>query len=212
MSDINLLDGNWINTAADWARRASKENLKFNFKAMQDLFVHIRASSELPPSSKSVITLALDLDNAGQSKLADAVRACGIYPNKTDYRHAYVSNTETGKDISRPAPMPMSLAHWMTYMMGLIAGQGGEPTLVLVTGAFEVVGPIREMVIERKAKVVVAYFSRMMDSRYKETGVFRDNKIKGFDFFDLEPYSKDLLGFEFRKQHEGENLDLVLPI
>ena len=169
----------------------------------------MRTSERLPGAERRVAVLAIDFDNENQHKLAEAVSFKGISPVKVDFRHTYVSVPL--EDGEYTGPKPQSLSHWIAYMCGLLAVRE-NPSVVIVTGAFELSGPLADFV-ERGGTAVLAYFRRLLDKRWIDNGLLT-GKLP-VRFVDLEPYSRDLLGADLRelvRQSTADAADARLPI
>lgn len=209
-SHIDLIDGNWARAAVDFARRAGAQSPVLNYGALATVLDRVRRDAGLPPAERRVAVVALDYDNENQGKLAVAMERQGIAVARVDFRHAYVS-VPAGDGESK-APNPQSLTHWMTYMCGLLAVRP-SPSVVLVSGAFELAGPMADFVEARGGKAVLAFFRRMLNKRWIDNGLL-ENEMP-LRFADLEPDSREVLGVDLRavvRRSAAERQEPGLPL
>lgn len=209
-SHVDIIDGNWARAALDFARRAGAVTPVLDYGALASRLDRVRHDQNLPAVERRLAVLAVDYDNAKQRKLIDAVEFKGIKVWKVDFRHAYVSVPFA--DVDSGAPDPQSLSHWITYMCGLLAVRP-RPSVVLVTGAFEVAGPLIDFVQTRGGTAILAFFRRLLDKRWISNGLLAgEMPVK---FVDLDEYSRDLLGADLReliRRNVAEQSDGRLPI
>jgi hypothetical protein len=208
-SHIDFIDGNWARAALDFARRTGANSPVLDYGALASRLDRIRVSAKLAPADRRVAVLAVDYDNQNQRKLAEAVANKGISPVKVDFRHSYVSVPLNDGEYA--GSKPQSLSHWITYMCGVLAVRD-KPTVVVVSGAFELAGPLADFV-ERGGTAVVAFFKRLLDKRWIDNGLLADKMP--VSFVDLEPYSGELLGVnlqELVRRNTADAVDARLPI
>jgi hypothetical protein len=206
---VDFIDGNWARAALDFARRAGAKSPVVDYGALALRLDRVRSKEHLPNAERRVAVLAIDFDNENQRKLAEAVSFKGISPVKVDFRHTYVSIPQDDGEYS--GPKPQSLSHWIAYMCGLLAVRE-NPTVVIVTGAFEVAGPLADFV-ERGGTALVAYFRRLLDKRWIDNGLLTGKLT--VRFVDLEPFSRDILGVDLRelaRQNSADAAESRLPI
>jgi hypothetical protein len=193
-SHIDLVDMNWVRTAQDWARSMGSPKAEMDFHALKARIARIRSEEGLPESERSIAVLARDFDNKRQDQLAKAIESAGFAVWEVDYRHAYVSTTlEDSKSADRA---PQSLSHWLTYMCGLVAATP-NPSVTVVSAAFELAGPLQDLVSRDGGRAVLAFFQRLLNKRWFDTGLL-DGRLP-IDFVDLEKYSGELLGTNLRE-------------
>ncbi len=210
-SHINLVDMNWIRMAQASARRMGSPDAEMNFVALNARLSRIRAELVLPESERSIAVIARDLDNTRQGQLAKAVESAGFAIWEVDFRHTYVSSTtEEAKPGERA---PQSLSHWLTYMSGLVAASP-DRSVVLVSGAFELAGPLQDFVSrEGKGRAVIAFFQRLLNKRWIDNGLL-DGRL-AIDFINLEKHAIELLGADLRelsRQSEAARRGSSLPL
>lgn len=191
---IDLIDGNWTRAAVDAARRAGARSPVFDYGALAARLERVRATEGMPEADRRLAVLAVDFDNENQRKLADAVKLKGIEPVKVDYRHSYVS-VPFDEGEARAAHA-QTLSHWIAYMCGVLATRE-SPTVILVTGAFEVAGPLRDFAEKRNGTAVLVFFKRLLNKRWIDNGLL-DGELP-VRFVDLDPYSRELLGADLRE-------------
>jgi len=209
-SHVDLIDGNWARASLEFARRAGAVSPVLDYGALASTLDRIRQDQKLPGVERRLAVLAVDYDNANQHKLIKAVESKGIDVWPVDFRHAYVSvpvsETHSG------SPDPQSLSHWITYTCGLLAARP-QPSVVLVTGAFEVAGPLIDFAQKRGGTAVLAFFRRLLDKRWISNGLLAgEMPVK---FVDLDEDSRDLLGADLRelgRRGVAEQSDGRLPI
>lgn len=190
-SHIDLVDMNFVRMAQDWARRMGSPDAEMNFVALKERLSFIRREKKLPESERSVAVLSRDLDNARQGLLSKAVESAGFSVWEVDYRHAYVSST-TEETIT-----PQSLSHWLTYMCGLVAASENRSVL-LVSGAFELAGPLKDFVTRQgSGTAVVVFFQRLLNKRWIDNKLL-DGELE-IDFVNLDRHARELLGADLRE-------------
>jgi hypothetical protein len=186
---------NYVRFAQDYARRLGSPDAEMNFAALRARLDRIRAdhSPALPAAERSIAVIARDFDNKGQNLLARAIETSGFTPWEVDFRHTYVSSP---RDAARQ-PTPQSLSHWLTYMCGLVAASPNR-SVVLVSGAFELAGPLQDLVTrEGGGHAILAYFQRLLDKRWIDNGLL-DGRLR-IEFVNLEQHARELLGVDLRE-------------
>lgn len=205
-SHIDLIDMNFVRLAQDRARRMGSPSAEMNFAALKDRLAKIRSERGLPESERSVAVVARDFDNRGQDALTRAISAhFAVW--EVDFRHAYVSRsadeprpserTNPAEEFRSPDRTPQSLSHWLTYMCGLVAASQ-SPSLVVVSGAFELAGPLGDLVTRASgSRVILAFFQRLLNKRWIDNGLL-DGRIP-VEFVNLERHAMELLGADLRE-------------
>lgn len=196
VSHIDLIDGNWARATVDFARRAGAKSPVLNYGALAARLDLVREEAGLPPAEKRVAVVALDFDNESQRKLVEAMGHHGIAVAQVDFRHSYVSVPAPYSESETRAPNPQSLSHWITYMCGIMAARE-RPSVVVVSGAHELAGPLDDLVRARGGTAVLAYFRRLLNKRWIDNGLLESEM--SVRFADLEPYSHELLGVDLRE-------------
>lgn len=193
-SHIDLVDMNWIRTVQDWVRNMGSPTAEMDFDALKARLGRIRSEEGLPESERSIAILARDFDNKRQDQLARAIESAGFALWEVDYRHAYISTTQ--EDSKSADRAPQSLSHWLTYMCGLVAASP-SPSLVVVSGAFELAGPLQDLVSRNGGRAVLAFFQRLLNRRWFDNGLL-EGRLP-IDFVDLEKHAGELLGTNLRE-------------
>lgn len=219
-SHYNIVDMAFVRYAQDRARAMGAQDPKMNFEKLRARLESIRVERKLPPADASIAVVARDPASTGQQQLVhNLAEVFTTIP--LDYRHCYVSESEvtdgkdqdadavsriataptdenasSGRSAARGRRMPVTLTHWITYMIGYLSAQR-DPTVVIVSGAFELEGPLREFVEQSHGRAALAYFERMLNKRWIQNGLLEDRLP--IEFVNLERYSTELLGTDLFK-------------
>jgi len=166
----------------------------------------LRQSRGWGKGSPNTILLSIDKNSEGQQRFLVMLRRSEFELDCIDFRETYVSlppgrnpNEFYGASTrDKPVKAIKSLAPRVTYIAGLMA-RFEDPRLLVVSHSFDLYGPLTDLsrrIVSGKGKVGIAYFGSLLDYRWKLHGLF-DEEIRkglGIEFFDLDPYSDELLG------------------
>jgi hypothetical protein len=82
-------------------------------------------------------------------------------------------------------------------MTGQASNATPKPEVVVVTGGFEVFGPLSHFVRRTGGVAVLAFFRRFVDPRWITSGLLDpDGPVR---FMDLDPHAETLLGVDLAK-------------
>ena len=177
------------------AERAARSKVTIDYSKLRKRLDALRGQSGWRLAQPNTIILSIDPNSEGQRRFQEMLHHSGFEIDVIHFRDTFVSvppgrspNEMTGKPI-------VSLATRMGYVAGLMA-RFDDPHLLLVSHSFELFGPLTDLKRRNtNSKVGIAYFGSLLDYRWKLAGLL-DEKLD-IEFFDLDPYSDELLGVDF---------------
>src|SRR5208337_3780098 len=181
-----------------------------DYRKFRERLKALRQNEGWGSDSPNTITILLSIDpsSEGQQRVQVMLRSSGFDLDCVDFRETFVS-LPPGRNPNefyaaatrdKPVKTVKSLASRIAYIAGLMA-RFDDPRLLVVSHSFDLYGPLTDLsrrVSKGKGKVGVAYFGSLLDYRWKLHGLF-DQEIRkrlGLEFFDLDPYSDELLGVD----------------
>jgi hypothetical protein len=196
--DHTIVDGASLYDAADFlAERFGRERVTIDFSRLRERLNEARTQFGWRPTTSNTILLSIDTNSEGPRRFMEMLKHAGFDPDASHYRQTFISPPPGRNQIDASAKPITSLSSRISYIAGLMARHKGAQLLV-VSHAFELYGPLidlqRRLDSEGKGRVGIAYFSSLMDQRWKSTGLM--DKKSGIEFFDLEDYSDELVGLE----------------
>lgn len=189
---INIMDGISIHSAKDLIQeRYSKQTVKIEYNKFINTIVDWRERNEWKAATNSIFLMSYDPSSEGQTRFISMLESNGIEADVMYFRHTYPSlppNKSSEKTY-------VSCASRLTYIAGLMS-RFDSPQIIFVSHCFELFEPLIDLAQRiPKGKIGIAYFSSLLDYRWKPTGL-TENKCPGIQFLDLETHAKEIIGFE----------------
>lgn len=193
--DPTILDGSSLFEACETtAERFGRDRITLDYARLHERLEALRKEAGWRESKLNTILLAMDPNSEGQQRFQSMVRHSGFEPHVVYYRDAFVS-LPPGRSPSEITSKPMiSLAARVAYIVGLMA-RHPDPHLLVATHSFELCGPLVDLKQRvPDGRVGLAYFGSLLDYRWRAAGL-TDGEL-GVEFFDLDPFARDLLGVD----------------
>jgi hypothetical protein len=138
---------------------------------------------------------SVDPKSDNQSRFVAALERLKLTIDRVDFRQAFVSmppGRHPGDEGDRSI---ISVAPRMTYLAGLLA-RSPDAELIVVSHSFEIFGPLQDLARRTtKGLVGIAYFSSLIDFRYRATGIMDATRSRtGVQFYDLDEWLPELFG------------------
>lgn len=174
------------------AERFGRSKVTIDYIRLRETLNALRRERGWRVSSLNTILLSVDPGSEGQHRFQAMLRLAGFEPDTIHFRDSFVSlppgrspSEMSGKSIS-------SLASRIAYIAGLMARHSDTQFLV-VSHSFELFGPLTDLRRRlENGKVGIAYFTSLLDYRWRVAGLF-DGKLD-IEFFDLDSHGEALLG------------------
>jgi len=190
MQHVNVVDCPSLFYAAEvLAEREGVQRLTFDYQALKEHLADLRIQEGWPQASLDVALVSVDLQSESQGRFITALERLGYTVDRIDYRDAFVS-MPPGRLVRERDPNErgvVSMSSRIAYLGGLLARHGNADILV-VSHAFELYAPFTDLAQRLvKGRVGLAYFSSMVDFRYRLAG-FLDQKPRAgrAGFLDME--------------------------
>lgn len=189
---VTLIDGSSLFEAAECiGDRFGRQKITIDYSNLHNRLESFRKEAGWRPSTLSSIVLSIDPASEGQQRFQQMLKHSGFEPDVVYYRDAFASLPPGRSPVDSSIKSPVSLASRLAYISGLMAREPSSE-LLIVTHAYELHGPLVDL-SERltNGNVGVAYFSSLVDYRWKLAGLI-ENKLS-IQFFDLDDYGKELV-------------------
>jgi hypothetical protein len=139
--------------------------------------------------------VSVDPKSDMQGRFIAALERFGYTVDPVDFRHAFVSmppGRHPGDDGERSV---ISVASRISFLAGLLA-RSNDAQLLVVTHSFEVFPALQELARRTpNGRVGIAYFSSLIDFRFRSTGLLDNKPLQGgVQFYDLEDALPELFG------------------
>lgn len=172
---------------------------KFNFTFAAQHYEDLLRAARWPPPDAMIALASGRSEEQGSTKVGNPrfrrmLESAGFQPVFADYRSLYPS-LPVGQVPATSGHKPrISFTTRIAYILGLLA-RHPHPQVVVFSHEFDVHWPMLELMRRRPdARVAVAYFGSMLDTRWSKAGLGKDDYP--IRFFDLDPVSKDLIGVD----------------
>jgi hypothetical protein len=199
--NVNLADCSSLLEAGEAIAIAEQvEKVPVQYQKLFERLQAHRSESGWLPADVSIALVSVNEESEAQQRFTLMLQKAGFETDVSDYRDNYVSLPagrkpadfyDQSKERQRQRPL-VSLASRLAYALGVLA-RHSEPQVIVVSHAFELYWPMLNFAERNsKARVGLAYFSDLLDYRWKQAGLFESGSpIK---FFDLGEHSAELLG------------------
>jgi len=176
------------------AERLDRSKVTIDYTKLRDTLDSLRRERSWRPATLNTIILSVDPGSEGQHRFQTMLRHAGFEPDTVHFRDSFVSLPPGRSPSEMNGKSIVSLAPRIAYIAGLMA-RHSDPQFLVVSHSFELFGPLTDLRQRlREGKVGIAYFSSLMDYRWRVAGLF-DGKID-VEFFDLDPHGSALLGVD----------------
>jgi hypothetical protein len=197
---LNSIDGISLHGAQEFlGERSARNRVTIDYPKLVATLNDLRGKAGWLPAAVTTMHVSADPDSEGQQRFQSMLRHAGIELDVMHYRDTFVS-LPPGRSPAEFNSKPIgSFASRLTYVAGLMA-RFKSPQLLIVTHAFELCGPLVDLVSRLpQGRVGIAYFASLLDYRWKLAGLL-DRKLPGVAFFDLDPYGQELVGIDLDGQ------------
>jgi hypothetical protein len=203
--DLTIVDGASLYDAAAFiTESAARTKVTIDYSKLRERLNSLRREHGWRESTLNTIMLSIDPNSEGQQRFQSMLVHAEFEVDAIPFRDTFVSvppgrsHTEvngTGKPV-------VSLAPRIAYIAGLMSKQSEKQPpekqlqILVVSHAFELYGPLVDVKqrLHAGGRVGIAYFGRLLDYRWKVSGLL-DHQL-GIEFFDLDAYGDELLGIE----------------
>ncbi len=176
------------------AKRFDQQRASLDYGALKRQMAAIRGQVGWGPSEMDLAIVTADTKSDNQVRFLAALERFGYTVDCVDFRHAFVSmppGRHPGDDGERSI---VSVASRISFLAGLLA-RSPDAQLLVVTHSFEVFSPLQELARRTpKGRVGIAYFSSLIDFRFRTTGFLDNRSPQGVQFYDLEESLPELFG------------------
>jgi hypothetical protein len=192
-ASLNVVDTLSIFGAVEALKDSREKPVVFSYRELLTLTEQTRKQFGLRPADATVAAVALDPSSEPQRRFVDAISNMGISVEEVDYRDSYVSLP--GGYVERQERPVSSLSPSLAYLIGLVAERSDKPQVVVVSGSFDLYGPLLDFVNTRGGDAVLCFFKSFLDKRWTHrAGVLNsDSPIR---FVDLDPHGQALVGMD----------------
>jgi hypothetical protein len=193
--DPTIVDGASLFDAGEViAERLGRAKVTLDYTKLRETLDSLRREHGWRPASLNTILLSVDPGSEGQHRFQTMVRHSGFEPDTIHFRDSFVSLPPGRSPSEMNGRSIVSLAPRLAYIAGLMA-RHADPHFLIVSHSFELLGPLTDL-SERleRGKVGIAYFSSLLDYRWRVAGLL-DGKL-GIEFFDLDLHGDALLGVD----------------
>ena len=176
------------------AERIGRSKITLDYSKLRDCLDTERRNHGWRQSSFNTILLSIDPASEGQQRFQTMLKHSGFEPDIIHFRDTFVSLPPGRSPCEMTGKSIVSLAPRIAYIAGLVA-RHPAPQFLVVSHSFELYGPLTDLCHRvPNGKVGIAYFSSLLDYRWKAAGLF-EGKLDP-EFIDLDPYGEDLLGVD----------------
>jgi len=191
---VNLIDAASLHFALEALRESSgQESLRLDFSALAKTLTELRTTSGFGPADESVVFASVDPGSEAQSRLARSWESAGFRFVGLDFRDCSPS-TPAGKLPTDPRERTVAaMIPQIAYAIGTLR-RFPKPEVLVVSHAFDFSTPLGALVANG-GRAGLCFFKSLLDRRWEVRGglLEPDSAIK---FHDLEPHSKQLVGYE----------------
>lgn len=173
------------------------------YAGVLDACAQARREFSLPEAEQIQLLSATDPSNEGQASWRGHIVRMDMQ------RIVNVDLPFWESAVTLPPPRPdedkafrpvYSLATLIAYQLGVLSTRR-NPSVVIVSSAFELAAPAADLAHRANATVVVAFWRSMLDPRWERSG-FILRPSSPLKFFDLEPVSRPILGMDIGRSSE----------
>lgn len=177
------------------AKRFDQKRATIDYSVLHRRVASIRNQDGWSPAEMDLAIVSVDPKSDNQGRFTAALERIGYTIDAVDFRHAFVSMPPgrlPGEDGDRSI---ISVAPRITYLAGLLA-RSPEAQLLVVSHSFEIFAALQDLARRaNKGRVGIAYFSSLIDFRFRATGLLDPRPaVGGVRFYDLEDSLPELFG------------------
>lgn len=196
---VALLDMHSLREATDVL--VSEERVSIDFGNLKSILENVPAAHKWEArgwvdTELHIASLSIDTKSEAQQRLSEALGR-HFEVDESYYRDNFVS-TPAGRhpaevfDKEKGLRPFISLAPRLAYAIGRLS-RYDEPQVLVVTHCFELFYPLVHLAQSNQgARVGLAFFSSLLDHRWKQAGLLTEGSP--IDFFDLDPFASQILG------------------
>jgi hypothetical protein len=168
--------------------------LTINYQNLSGVLTDMRRAKGWRPTDMRAAMVSADTASDSQMRFVTMLERTDFEPDVCHYRDLYIS-TPPGRSPAEFGEKPRAFfAPRISYAIGLMATRE-NPQILVVSHAFELYWPLADLSRRiPQAKVGLAFFSSLVDFRWKNVGLF--DPRSPITFFDLETESERLLGID----------------
>lgn len=177
------------------AKRFDQQRATLDYNALHRQIADIRSRDGWGPAEMDLAIVSVDPKSENQGRFIAALDRIGYTIDRVDFRQAFVSMPPgrlPGEDGERSI---ISVAPRITYLAGLLA-RSPDAQLLVVSHSFEVFAALQDLARRaNRGRVGIAYFSSLIDFRFRATGLLDPRPpVGGVRFYDLEESLPELFG------------------
>lgn len=177
------------------SKRFDQQRATLDYTALHRHIDRIRATERWGSSEMDLAIVSVDPKSENQGRFTAALERMGYTVDPVDFRHAFVSmppGRHPGEDGERSI---LSVASRITYLAGLLS-RSPDAQLMVISHSFEIFPALQDLARRaNKGAVGIAYFSSLIDFRFRATGLLDPRPTQGgVRFFDLEDNLPELFG------------------
>jgi hypothetical protein len=196
MARINVIDCASLFSVADaTAKLHDTQRYNLNYTALRQRLVEARKEFGFAPAETDLAIVSVDPGSDPQRRFVDALGKMGYEVDPVDFHDAFVSlppGQLPGEDSGYRSII--SFATRIAYLAGLLA-KSPDSQLLVVTHSFDVYWPLQQLARRlTRGGVGLAYFSSMLDYRWRRALASQSGSGANVKWFDLQDSLFELLG------------------
>jgi hypothetical protein len=203
MRRITAIDCTSLFNAADAiASRLDQQRITFDYSFLYRRLAEILTQHGWPPAEMVLALVSVDPKSENQGRFTTALERIGYTIAPIDYHEAFVS-VPPGRAPGDEGRSVITMAPRISFLAGLLS-RYADAQLLVVSHAYENYWPLEELARRAtKGHAGVAYFSSLIDFRFRATGILDPRpRGGGVSFFDLEDVLPTLIGVGGASQNE----------
>lgn len=182
------------------AERAGRPKIVIDYSQLRATLDKVRTDRGWRPATLNSILLAVDPKSEGQERFQAMLRHAGFEPDSVHFRDCYWSLPPGRSPIDGSGKSIGSLAPRLAYIAGLMA-RHSDPQFMIASHSFELFGPLTDLARRvGRGRVGLAFFSSLLDPRWKQAGLLDPQRKLGVEFFDLDSHGEALVGVDLTDQ------------
>lgn len=198
-NDITVIDGSSLFDACQLFSERQDTKIVLDYSYLKKLLDNFRAEADWNPATTTTILLSSNPETERHQKFRQMLEKAGFETEDIWYQDTFISTPPGRSHWEFRDRQLISLSSRLSFITALMT-RYNDCHYMLVTHAFELYAPLLELRRRvPKSRVGIAYFRSLMDHRWKPVGLFSDDQDKkqNIEFFDLEPFGPELVGFNF---------------
>lgn len=208
--DVTVVDAASLFDAAEMlAERFGRHKVTIDYPRLKEQLDMFREDADWRPASMTSILLSYDPKSEGQKRFLSMLQHAGFEPDTCHFRDAFASLPPGRAPSEQGGRSPVSFSSRMAYIAGLLA-RHDDPNFMVVTHSFELCAALTDLARRTEGRVGVAYFSSLLDYRWRFAGLGDADK-SNIEFFDLDECGEYLLGIDIATEEQREQREPPAP-